>query len=350
MHKNSHFYQVKLIIRRLCAAFKRFTSVNQNSPFMKELDVRIIEASQTQQTIIQEISNLGHNESLMIINNYDPKPLKHRLNDLYGDIYDWKYSEEGPETWRVIVSKNQKRLGSKTVGEWVKEDYQRSEIFKKYGIDFCCHGDTSLQKACANQNINMESVIHELNNSGHSLQHSLERYSDWDVDFLTEYIVQNHHKYIRKITPEISKYFNKVTQVHSANHPELKKMSSFFKVFSNELLAHLKKEEQFLFPFIKALAKNQKNNVDKSRTLFDTVKNPILRMLEEHDHAGNDIETLEDLSNHYTLPDDACASYRYLFNLLQEFEEDLHKHIHLENNILFPEAIKLEQNKLAEIR
>ena len=160
-------------------------------------------------------------------------------------------------------------------------------------------------------------------------------YNDWGLDFLADYIIQNHHSFVRKMLPELNFYAEKVARVHGESHPELLDILEKVKLLSYELVDHLEKEETDLFPQIKGLVQQQKAGV---------VKQTLLEILEsEHEKAGELMAEIESLTNNFTPPESACASYRVLFQNLEGFQKDLHKHVHLENNILFPKALELEQ-------
>jgi regulator of cell morphogenesis and NO signaling len=154
--------------------------------------------------------------------------------------------------------------------------------------------------------------------------------------------VNTHHVYVKSKLPELNFYANKVAQVHGARHPELLIIQKLFLELEQELNEHLLKEERILFPFIKELVGAQSLSQHVSKPVFGTVKNPVKMMEHEHDSAGRIMEEIQEFTSNFTPPDDACTTYRVLFQNLQAFQEDLHKHVHLENNILFPKAIELE--------
>ncbi|MEO8770936.1 MAG: hemerythrin domain-containing protein, partial [Ferruginibacter sp.] len=168
-------------------------------------------------------------------------------------------------------------------------------------------------------------------------------YNEWGLDFLADYIVNTHHRYIKTNLPDVRIYATKVMKVHGNNHPELLKIHELIEEVNAELTAHMVKEEKVLFPYIKALAIAKNNSSSVYEENFGTVQNPINMMEMEHELVGKNMEEIRTLSNNYLLPEDACASYSLLYRLLSEFEEDLHLHIHLENNILFPKALELEK-------
>jgi regulator of cell morphogenesis and NO signaling len=168
-------------------------------------------------------------------------------------------------------------------------------------------------------------------------------YNDWSLSFLADYIVNTHHSYVSKSLPELRTYATKVAKVHGAHHPELIPVRQLVEDINEELTGHMVKEENILFPFIKQLEAAKSNGKKVEPSGFGTVENPINMMEHEHEAVGKNLEKIRVLTNNYALPEDACASYKLLFKMLEEFESDLFIHIHLENNILFPKALKLEK-------
>lgn len=228
---------------------------------------------------------------------------------------------------------NTQTLSQKPVGEIVAEDYRTAQVLRSYGLDFCCGGGRTLEKACSSKKIEMEQVITEIE-ALNLVENTEDNYNEWSLDFLTDYIVNNHHSYVRKMLPEISFYAEKVARVHGERDTELYDILQNVNLLRSEMLGHLQKEEQELFPQIKDLATQKKTG---------SVKSAIVEALEEeHDKAGELMAKIEELTNGFNPPENACASYRVLFQNLEGFQQDLHKHVHLENNILFPKALKLE--------
>lgn len=229
------------------------------------------------------------------------------------------------------------------IGELVAQDYRTASVFKKYGIDFCCQGNRTINEACEKKKLDSKQVINDLDDLAHSQASGAMDYQTWPLDLLADYIVKKHHRYIEEKTQEIKPYLDKICRVHGERHPELFEINEHFNATAGEMAMHMKKEELMLFPFIKKLEKAKQENIAIEKPHFGTVQNPIQMMMSEHDTEGNRFRKIEALSNHYTPPQDACNTYRVTFALLQEFEQDLHLHIHLENNILFPKAIELEK-------
>ena len=220
-------------------------------------------------------------------------------------------------------------------------------MFKKYGLDFCCGGKRTVREACASKGIDVALVEQELLQAGDVVFSRALPYNSWSPDFLSTFIVNSHHQYVRQVLPDIRSTAAKVMKVHGAEHPELVEIQRLVESINEELTLHMMKEEKILFPYIQELVMARDGDASVYRSQFRSVTNPIHMMEMEHELVGESISKIRMLTNDYLLPLDACASYRFLYQLLQEFEEDLHVHVHLENNILFPKAIALEKQVLA---
>ena len=221
------------------------------------------------------------------------------------------------------------------IGEIVTQDFRAAEIFKNAGIDFCCGGNQSLEQACIEKNIDSTVLETELTKLEHTTVNAMHNFNEWNLDFLCDYIVNTHHKTVMRLLPQLTSYTQKIEQVHGANHPELKEIASLFSQINTELLQHLKKEEEVLFPAIKELLKTN------SQEVKDIIISEITRMKGEHEFAGGAMDKINVLSDNYSVPADGCNTYRVTYKLLEEFEDDLHIHVHLENNILYPKALSL---------
>ena len=230
-----------------------------------------------------------------------------------------------------------------TLSEIVKNNFRTASLFEKYGLDFCCNGKRSLTDACTEKGINPENIIKEIENMSSSGSKEEIRPDNWKLDFLIGYIINNHHSYVNRMLPVISVHTQKVASVHGENHPETKKIAEIFASINNEMRHHMMKEEKILFPHILKLVALSGNRDEKNIPYFGTIKNPIAMMEAEHESAGGGMSEIRKLSNNFTPPTDACETYKISFKELKEFEEDLHRHVHLENNILFPKAIDLEE-------
>ena len=232
-----------------------------------------------------------------------------------------------------------------TLGEITAEDYRTAIVFKKYNMDFCCGGKKTLEDACEEHNLNPHEVLKEIKLNATNVRPE-QNYSDWRIDFLADYIVNTHHSYVRKNLESIKEFMDKTVNKHSENHPELKKIKQLFTQVNSELLNHMQREEQILFPYIKRMVQTKDSKISLTPPMFGSIKNPIAMMEQEHEEAGNAFQVIRSLSNNLTPPNDACKTYQITYSLLNEFEENLHLHIHLENNILFPKSVALEEELL----
>ncbi|CAM1354644.1 iron-sulfur cluster repair di-iron protein [Tenacibaculum insulae] len=230
----------------------------------------------------------------------------------------------------------------KTVANYVAENIKTAHVFKKHGIDFCCGGNITVAEACAKKNVEVAILEKELE-AVDAVKDVIEDYNKWELDFLMIYIENVHHNYVRESLPLISEYANKVAKVHGHHYTEVVKINQLFHEVANELLSHMQKEEEILFPFIKQLVDAKKEGIKSVAAPFGTVNNPIRMMEQEHESAGDIFKEIATLTNNYTPPAEACNTFKALYAKLDEFEQDLHQHIHLENNILHPKAIVLEK-------
>ncbi|MFD2512511.1 iron-sulfur cluster repair di-iron protein [Pontibacter locisalis] len=312
---------------------------------IEKLDVTILEPRMKHPTIFEWFDNRKGGEAFVIHNDHDPKPLYYQLLGERGNTFKWEYLLQGPEVWEVKISKLTPEEGE-TVGELVAKDYRKAQVFKKYGIDFCCGGKKSVKQACEEKGVNPDQLEQELLATEKAEKGREADFDKWSPSFLADYIENMHHTYVRDAIPAIYEYTAKIARVHGSRHPELLEVAKHFTNIANELEAHMPKEERVLFPYIKQLEEARKNNVKLEKPAFGSIQNPINMMEMEHEHAGNELEAIRELTNNYILPADACATYTVAFKKLQEFEDDLFRHIHLENNVLFPKALELEKEVL----
>ncbi|MBX3165199.1 MAG: iron-sulfur cluster repair di-iron protein [Bacteroidetes bacterium] len=230
------------------------------------------------------------------------------------------------------------------VGELVAQDYRTASVFKNHGIDFCCNGNRNIADACEKKNIESNALIEKLEQVVQQNNNQSTDFNTWELDLLADYIEKKHHRYVEQKIQEIKPFLNKVVKVHGSQHPELPEVEQLFNGSAGELTAHMKKEELILFPFIRNMVKAKNANEAFNPPPFGTVQNPVAMMQHEHDVEGERFRKISALTQNYTPPADACNTYRVTFALLKEFEDDLHLHIHLENNILFPKAVEMEKS------
>lgn len=235
-------------------------------------------------------------------------------------------------------------LNDSRLGDIVANNFRAAGVFDRYGLDYCCGGKKLFSKACAEKGIDIAEVSNEIEIlESRSEGSGGNKFTLWNVNFLIDYIVNNHHEYLRGIFPVLTAHSQKVAGKHGENHPEYVAIAENFGKIRAELESHLMKEEQILFPFIRQLEQLNESNGQIPANQSMTVQMPINVMESEHVAAGDILAILQKLTNNYTPPEDACMTTRTMFAELAEFENDLHQHIHLENNILFPKAVALEE-------
>ena len=246
---------------------------------------------------------------------------------------------------------------TRTVREFAIEIPSATRVFETLKIDYCCGGNRPLTEACGENGLDLEEVL-QLLEEGHSTtetgtqpstRHAQADPQSMSLAHLINLIVEKHHSYTRQELERLTALLDKVCGVHGTNHPELLDIRSQFQTLRAELEPHMLKEERILFPYITRLetAVGQKQRAPFAP--FGEVSNPIMVMMREHEAAGEILKTIRELSNDFSTPDDGCFSYRTLYNVLAALEADLHQHIHLENNILFPRSLEMEQKAVGKM-
>lgn len=231
---------------------------------------------------------------------------------------------------------------ARTVREVVLETPQATRIFEKFKIDYCCGGNRPLTEACAKAGVSIQEIEQMLEN-GTAKEFEALNFKEMRLPHLIEHIVAKHHVYTKEEMIRLEALITKVVSVHSDNHPELRQVGSLFRKLCADLKPHMFKEEQILFPFIVQLERSTTHKLGAPIAPFGTVNNPVRMMMMEHDAAGEILRELRSVTRNYSVPADVCISYKTLYEALEALEQDLHQHIHLENNILFPRAIELEE-------
>jgi regulator of cell morphogenesis and NO signaling len=215
-------------------------------------------------------------------------------------------------------------------------------VLEDAGVDYCCGGGKSLQDACLHSGVTADEILKRLRQNSELAGPADAEWTNASLADLTQHIRERHHQYVRDSIPRIRALLAKIREKHGEKHREIEEIEKLFGDVAREMTAHMQKEEQILFPYIDALERSSNENGSVEPPFFQTVRNPIHAMMKEHDSAGDLIKRIRKASNEYTAPADACTSYQALYQELREFEEDLHLHVHLENNILFPRAVELE--------
>ena len=230
----------------------------------------------------------------------------------------------------------------KTVREVAVTLPHATRVFEKTKIDYCCGGDELLGSACAKAGVDLQTLEKMLETNVEPAPSATLNFQEMSAVELIQYILDKHHVYTREEMDRLETLVEKVVAAHGANHSELLSIRDLLQQLFAELKGHMFKEEQILFPYLVELEQCVRQQRPAPFAPFGTVNNPIRMMMFEHDHAGEILREVRKLSRNYTTPDDACVSYQTFYEALEAFEKDLHQHIHLENNLLFPEATKLE--------
>ena len=217
-----------------------------------------------------------------------------------------------------------------------------TRVFEKMGIDYCWGGQQSLSHACAKAGISIEEVTNSLQDAKPAKAKTETDFLAMNLAELIDHIIETHHVFTKIEIGRLRTLMNKVCSVHGNNHPELIRLLSLYESLAAELITHMMKEERVLFPYVVAMEESVRHNSTMQMPQFGTVANPVRTMMREHDNAGELLKAMRQLTSDYAIPADVCVSYQTLYQALDAFEKDLHQHIHLENNLLFPKAIEME--------
>jgi regulator of cell morphogenesis and NO signaling len=215
-------------------------------------------------------------------------------------------------------------------------------VLEDAGVDYCCGGGKSLQDACLHAGLTADEILKRLRQNSELAGPGDTEWISAPLMELTRHIRERHHQYVRDSIPRVRALLAKIREKHGGKHREIEEIEKLFGDVAREMTAHMQKEEQMLFPYIDALERSASGNSSVEPPFFQTVRNPIHAMMKEHDSAGDIVKRIRKASNDYEAPADACTSYQATYQELRQFEEDLHLHVHLENNILFPRAVELE--------
>jgi len=230
---------------------------------------------------------------------------------------------------------------NKTIGEIVAADFRTARVFENNGIDFCCGGKITLRAVCEEKGLDLARISSELEAMQDEPAERSQNYSSWALPFLADYIVNTHHLYLKENDEQIAAYSRKIADVHGAHHPEVIRIAAIFDKIASDMADHLKEEEEVFFPAIKRVdaARISGNTPDEKDR--ETIRVSLVRLHREHEEIGDAVHTIRHLSKDYAIPGGVCTTFMLTYRKLKEFEDDLHKHVHLENNILFPKAAEL---------
>lgn len=312
---------------------------------MKILDVTLLEPKFKHSTIFEQFDALLEGESFVIHNDHDPKPLYYQLIAEREKTFDWEYILKGPDFWEVKISKLNICENDATIGELAVADYRKADIFSKFGLDFSYGGKKTLREACREKGIDDYEVAIALAEVVKQTEGELLNFNSWGLDFLADYIVNVHHKYVKENVSMLYEYCKTIADRHGVKHPEVIKITQLCGKIATDFKSLMQEEEAILFPYINKLA-TAKREHNKIESGFENIEKQIKRMENQHRTIGKYMDEIHQLSNGFTPPEDACSSYKVLYDKLDEFEKNVKQHFHLENNILFPKSIQLEKELL----
>jgi regulator of cell morphogenesis and NO signaling len=231
-----------------------------------------------------------------------------------------------------------KTFTATTIGAIVAEDFRTARVFEDHGIDFCCGGKVPVATICTEKGLDPAALQQEIAAVKSAPVERSHNYAAWSLPFLADYIVNTHHAYLNENTAQLLTYANKIAAVHGAHHPEVIEIAAIFATIATDMAAHLREEEEVLFPAIKRIDAAVKAGRQADAEDRATIRASLVTLDHEHQEIGDAVHTIRHLANGYAIPDDVCNTFVVTYQKLREFEDDLHKHVHLENNILFPKA------------
>jgi regulator of cell morphogenesis and NO signaling len=233
------------------------------------------------------------------------------------------------------------QTSDRTVGEIVAANYRSAKVFEKHGVDFCCGGNVALAAICKNKGLDLATITAELEAVKSEPVEQSQNYASWEMPFLADYIINAHHSYIKGNIKQISTYTHKIAAVHGENHPEVIQIAAIFDKIASDLVTHLCEEEEVFFPAIKRAYAAKMAGAALEAKDIETIKNSLAKLSQEHEEIGDAMHAIRHLAKEYAIPGDVCNTFVVTYQKLKEFENDLHKHVHLENNILFVKAAQL---------
>ena len=318
---------------------------NTQSDDENVLNVTLLEPRRKHPTIFERFDQLNGGESLTILNDHNPKPLYYQLLGERGNIFKWEYLESGPEWWRIKITKNKSGEADASLGEIAAKDLRKAQIFKKYGLDFSCSGKKSVREACEEKGIDADKVEQELSKSETNQEYTTKAlpYNEWNIDFLSDFIINTSHLFLKKNLPDIKEYAKKVLQVHGLNHPELTKVHKLTEAVYEEINNKIQENEQKYFPYIKHIVAVQNGSQTYEKPSFTSIHDQYNNIEEANKSISDKLKSIRECTKDFTLPSDACASYTLLYKLLGELDDEIQTQNHLENNILFPKAVDVER-------
>jgi regulator of cell morphogenesis and NO signaling len=303
------------------------------------LDLRDIDSKDKNEVILDIFDQLHPGDILTIIHDRDFSNLYFTLKTERPLSFTWDYLIAGPKTWKVNITKIKTR-NELSIGEIVRDNPEAASVFRKYNIEYCCHGKMIFEEACLAAGADPKKIKRDINLAAKNPNYAL-RATNWPVEVLIDYLVNNHHSYLKSSENDLKDLAERVAKDHGNQHPELYSIKQYLNEFFYELNTHMMKEEELLFPTIKDMANN---TIDLSPSCnFGPISKPLEMLETDHEDIVSFIDLFRSITKNYQIPEDVSTSFRLFYILLQDLEEDLRQHMHLENNILFPKAKELEE-------
>jgi regulator of cell morphogenesis and NO signaling len=299
--------------------------------------------------IFYKFDSLLPGNGFIINEDNDPHPLYYKLLKEKGNTFSWEYLEVGPKKWCVKISKREEDDAKETIGDMAVSDHRKALILRKYGLDFSFKGRRTLREACAEKNISTKNIERDLKASDQQQLVYTINYNDWELDYLADFIITNHHEYTRKTLRLLEDELEKNSKIIRQNHVYLLPLVEVFNQLYKNMTDIMLKEEQVFFPYIRFLVQVKKGNVRYGLPPVSIMEH-ISKLEFEHQKLGEQIGYLCEFTNNYTMPRIQHGFYGHVLQWLNEFDNDLHQHIHIENNILFPKAMKLEEAFLGSMK
>lgn len=306
------------------------------------LDITAVEESLKGDVLLEKFGCLPSGEHLVFKHDRDPRPLYFRLLEHTGRNFSWKQLEGGPEVWQVKVGKRSSFDGDDSIGHIVAADPRKAVVFKELGIDFSCGGARSLAEACELIGLDSESVARKLNDILPTMAYPAMDFLHWDTGFFCKYLIDLHHGYVRANLPFLLEMSDKIARSYGAKYPELREVDTLVRQAASRLNSNMELEEDILFPYLTDLAFALKSNTRLAAPASGPVITAIYQMEAAHERIYDAFTKIRQLTAGYVVPSYVTHGFHILYKILQEFENDLQMHLHLENNILFPAAIRNE--------
>lgn len=292
-----------------------------------KIDVALLPPPLRHQAIFKALEALKESQKLKLSVDHNPSPLYYEITARFPKVFSWEFLEEGPVVWQVLITK---RIieAEKKVGDLVQENTGLTSLFEEYGIDYCCQGNITLEEACRRRKIDVNKILSAIKKHNVTIGTGWQPHFDsWSSRLLIQYIIENHHVWERQALDEVNDLAEKVAEHHGDDYPNLKKVKELVAHLRSTIISHFAEEEEELFPMML--------KGSKSRELLKELD----RMKTEHVDVGAMLTDITLLTSNFQAPEEACDSFRFLYQKLKELKLDIHQHIHLENNILAAKAI-----------